>query len=156
VDEHLQLVGRDLDEVDAVHAAVGAHDLPSAHVAARVSRRRGDVHGVLRSKVAVVVWPRREYWTVTRRVESSASTSIWRTSIRSPSHCTSAPCTAARVAVASGSLLGRNTYCSSPVPNDGRLTRSPGEVKSTCSIRSRTWSSSPVVAVWPRPSRCSG
>jgi hypothetical protein len=29
------------------------------------------------------------------------------------------------------------------------MTRSPGDVNSTCSIRSRMWSSAPVVAVRP-------
>ena len=40
---------------------------------------------------------------------------------------------------------GAKTSCSRPLPKSGRLTRSPGAVNSTCSIRSRTWSSSPVV-----------
>ena len=48
---------------------------------------------------------------------------------------------------------GANTSCSRPLPKSGRLTRSPGAVNSTCSIRSRMWSSSSVVAVRPRPSK---
>ena len=39
--------------------------------------------------------------------------------------------------MASSSLAGSKTSCISPLPKVGRLTRSPGVVKSTCSIRSR-------------------
>ena len=56
-----------------------------------------------------------------------------------------------RVAAANASLFGSNTSCSSPQPKSGRLTRSPGEVKSTCSTMSRMWSLVVVAAV--RPSR---
>ena len=37
-------------------------------------------------------------------------------------------------------LLGSKTSASRPAPKSGRITRSPGEVNSTCSIRSRMWS----------------
>ena len=38
---------------------------------------------------------------------------------------------------------GSKTSESRPLPKSGRITRSPGAVKSTCSIRSRRWSSAP-------------
>jgi len=56
------------------------------------------------------------------------------------------------VAAASASLFGANTSCRRPLPNVGRLTRSPGEVNSTCSTRSRMCSSSDVDPVRPRAS----
>ena len=43
-------------------------------------------------------------------------------------------------------LLGSNTSASRPLPKSGRITRSPGAVNSTCSMRSRIWSSRSVVA----------
>ena len=45
------------------------------------------------------------------------------------------------VAVANSSLAGAKTSCIRSLPKVGRLTRSPGAVKSTCSIRSRICSS---------------
>ena len=54
---------------------------------------------------------------------------------------------------ASSRLLGANTSCSRPLPKSGRFTRSPGLVKISCSIRSRTWSSRPVPALRPRLSK---
>ena len=63
--------------------------------------------------------------------------------------CCSAPCTSICVVAASVVLLGSNTSASSPLPKSGRITRSPGAVNSTCSIRSRMWSSRSVAAVRP-------
>ena len=80
-----------------------------------------------------------------RRPGSSASSSSTWTSttwIRSPSHCCSAPWTVSCELAASASLLGAKTSSSRPLPKVGRLTRSPGAVKSTCSTRSRMCSSS--------------
>ena len=57
-----------------------------------------------------------------------------------PRCCCSAPCTSICVVAASAVLLGSNTSASRPLPKSGRITRSPGEVNSTCSIRSRMWS----------------
>jgi hypothetical protein len=64
--------------------------------------------------------------------------------------------TSACVAAASAELLGMKTSDFSPQPNSGRFTRSPGFVNSTCRIRSRTWSSSAVVAERPRASMSYG
>jgi hypothetical protein len=93
------------------------------------------------------------YCTSTLSFASSRSISTRSIATTSPSHCCSAPCTSAWVAVASSSDSGANVSCSSPLPKSGRFTRSPGTVNSTCSMRSRTWSSRPVVAVRPRPSK---
>ena len=60
------------------------------------------------------------------------------------------------VAVASSALLGAKTSCISPVPKPGRFTRSPGEVKRSCSIICRMWGSSAASAVRPRPSMRKG
>src|SRR6266852_4362067 len=65
-------------------------------------------------------------------------------------HRWSAPWTRNCVAALRTSLFGMNTSCRRPQPKSGRFTRSPGVVKSTCSMRSRTWSSASVVALRPR------
>src|SRR5262249_3499503 len=99
---------------------------------------------------------RTRYWTVMCKVESSLPASTASTSIRSPSHCCNAPCTRNCVVAASSSLLGAKTNCIIPLPKSGRLTRSPGAVKSTCSIRSRMCASSSIDVVRPRPSKWYG
>ena len=49
-------------------------------------------------------------------------------------------------------VLGENGTRNRPLPKPGRLTRSPGDVISTCSISSRMCASSSVAAVRPRRS----
>ena len=80
---------------------------------------------------------RTRYWTVTRSVASSLSTSTRLDLDQLAEPLLQSPCTRNWVAVASSSLLGAKTSCISPLPKSGRLTRSPGAVNSTCSIRSR-------------------
>ena len=64
-----------------------------------------------RSRLRGCALRRITYCTVTRSVASSASTLTASTTIRSPSHCCSAPCTSICVVAASTSLLGANTSC---------------------------------------------
>jgi hypothetical protein len=96
------------------------------------------------------------YCRLTRSVASSLVTSSARTSMRSPSQRWSAASVVNCSAAATSGLFGAKTICSSPLPKSGRLTRSPAAVKRSCSIMSRMWSSSGVVAVRPRPSTWNG
>ena len=139
----------DLDVLDPVEDA-GLLDRPQAALVAA-----GVPHGALLENAADARSCVRSttYVTTDRRARPRpARPRRDSTAIRWPSSCWSAPWTRCCVAATSSGPPGSKTSASRPLPKSGRITRSPGAVKSTCSIRSRRWSSAPVPAVRPRPS----
>src|SRR5713101_3155961 len=99
---------------------------------------------------------RTTYWIRMLSVDSSLVTSNACSSIKSPSQRCNVACSVNFKAAASSGLLGPKIRRCRPLPKSGRLTRSPGLVKSSCSIISRMWSSSLAEAVRPRLSRWNG
>src|SRR5262245_7134615 len=147
-----RLIIHDFEEVNPVEFRMTEQCLAATLIATDIDHRYNPPPRV-NSAVRRSPLRRTLYCAVTRSAASSLSTSTASTSIRSPSHCCSAPCTRNRMAAASSSLFGAKTNCISPQPKSGRLTRSPGAVKRTCSIRSRMCASPSAAAVRPRPSK---
>ena len=149
--------GVELDEVDAVQRRVG-DGRPRAAAARRRRAGGADLGAValIRLRPARRT-PRRGGRPSTaagrrrsrRAAPRPARPSTASTSTTSSSQRWSDARTSICVVVASTSLSGANTIVFRPQPKSGRLTRSPGSVNSTCSIRSRTWSSAVVAAVRP-------
>jgi hypothetical protein len=129
-----EAVVADLDGVDAVQAR-GADAVPPRFRPGRLGVHRAPLPSNTSSRRLAV--ERTTYRSWTRTTFSSLTTSRSSTSISSPSQRWSAAWTESSRAEASSGLLGVNTRSSSPQPKSGRITRSPGLVNSSCSIRSR-------------------
>src|SRR6185312_9837230 len=129
--EHLEIVDA-VDERRAGAGVVGTDQIASQRVAALVHHWPPPEVKVCTCRTWV--W-RTTYCTVTLSVESTALTLTDSSAMRLPSQLCNAPCTRNCTAAAAESLLGANTCCSTPLPKLGRLIRSPGAVKSTCSMR---------------------
>src|SRR5262249_3549042 len=113
----------DFEKVDAVPIGLPAHNAAPQPRAASVNHAPPPCTRVSTARAPL---RRTTYCTVTRSLASSVSTVTASTTIRSPSHCCSAPCTSTCVVAAITSLLGAKTSCKSPLPKSGRITRSPG------------------------------
>src|SRR5690348_6850627 len=125
-----------LEELDGVLAAGAAQDFEATLFAA--AEDHAAPPGQAKLSRCALLSASSTYLTTTRKVLSSASTSTAFTAIRWPRFCCSAPWISIWAVAASAVLLGSNTIASRPPPKSGRMTRSPDEVNSTCSMRSRT------------------
>ena len=144
------------EELDRIGGAVALDDVEPARVAAVELHARSPA----RVKFAVLRACRR----AARRSAPSPAARRRRCSRPPPPARRSGATGAAAARPAPGSAWSPRAWCcwartrarASPLPKSGRITRSPGAVNSTCSMRSRMWSPRSVLALRPRPSKWKG